>query len=194
MVFGSSGGIGSATVKKFRLNEHRVIEVNRSQLDLASHNRDHLMSYLLKKNDPAVVINCAGSYSNHCDIASEEMLSVNLGSNWSIVRHYAVDPRPVRIIMLGSSAYRAGKPQHMLYAATKAGLHNLWQGAIEYFRDTPVEIDIVHPSRTRTQMISKTFDPTLDYLEPETVAEAIYDLVIENQKGRCVELSFKEKS
>ena len=93
--------------------------------------------------------------------------------------------------MVGSSAYKSGKKNYMVYSASKAALHNLWQGATDAFVDTDVRVDLVNPVRTRTQMVAP-FDDNLDYLEPEEIARWILQLDQWNDPSRCVDITFKE--
>ena len=93
--------------------------------------------------------------------------------------------------MVGSSAYKAGRKDYMVYSASKAALHNLWQGASAAFADTDVRIDLVNPVRTRTQMVAP-FDDQLDYLDPKEVARWILQLDQWNDPSRCVDITFKE--
>jgi 2-C-methyl-D-erythritol 4-phosphate cytidylyltransferase len=99
-----------------------------------------------------------------------------------------------RLIMIGSSSYVSGKKLYPLYSASKAALHNLWQGVNESLEGTNITIDLINPVRTLTRMSTagKEIDPKLDYLLPEQVAEQIYKLVKENQTSRCIDMTFKE--
>ena len=56
-------------------------------------------------------------------------------------------------------------------------------------------VDLINPVRTRTKMVSagKSFDPTLDYLEPEQVAEEIFKLVELDLPSTCVDMTFKDE-
>jgi 2-C-methyl-D-erythritol 4-phosphate cytidylyltransferase len=118
-------------------------------------------------------------------------MTINFNSNWAIVQHYLKNPQAVRIIMVGSSASKAGKKDYMVYSASKAALLNLWQGAKDAFADTAVAIDLVNPVRTRTKMVAP-FNDDLDYLEPEDVARWIINLDQSNNPGKCVDITFKD--
>jgi short-subunit dehydrogenase len=102
--------------------------------------------------------------------------------------------KPTRIVMVGSSSYDHGRKLYPLYSASKAAVYNLWQAVGEALIDTPVNIDLVNPVRTATKMVTngKALDPALDYLSPEQVAEKIYQLVVENQPNRCVNITFED--
>lgn len=193
LLFGTTGGIGNSVAQAFIEAECEVIEVNRKTVDFTSPASDKIIQDLIKLNQPDVIVNCAG-YLAYNDETAGTTLKVNVESNWSIIRYYIdnVPKKPVKIILVGSSAYREGKKQYMVYSASKAALHNLWEGARDYFEGTPLTVHIIHPVRTRTAMTIDRFSPDLDYFEPEEVAEEILSLADE-PVSKCVKLSFQEK-
>lgn len=198
LIFGHSGGIGSATRKLFLDQGFRIIPVNSTILDFGKNTADQEIDHLLTHANADVVINCGGIFENGWQQDHQQTMNVNFGSNWSILRHF-MNPdhqqRPVRIIMVGSSSYTHGRALYPLYSASKAALFNLWQGVSEALKETPIKVDLVNPVRTLTRMssVGKTVDPNLDYLQPEQVAEQIYKLVAENQDSRCVDMNFEDK-
>lgn len=193
LVFGASGGIGSATSNLLKENNNQVIELSSKNVDFTDMDSGDVVSYYLKKNDPDVIINCAGFLTDNHD-SGHNTLYINVESNWSIIRYYIDNPpnKPIHIILVGSSAYREGKKQYMMYSASKAALHNLWEGAVDYFKNTNVTVSIIHPVRTRTNMTINRFSPELDYFEPEEVAERILSIINDNE-SKCIKISFEEK-
>jgi NAD(P)-dependent dehydrogenase (short-subunit alcohol dehydrogenase family) len=190
VIFGAAGGIGQATRATFLDAGYTVIPVSRSLIDFEHATAESQIQEFLGYAEPNVVINCVGKFVRNDEPAASTM-NVNFNSNWAIVQHYLKNPRAVRIIMVGSSAYQSGKKDYMVYSASKAALHNLWQGARDAFADTDVRIDLVNPVRTRTQMVAP-FDDNLDYLEPEEIARWILQLDQWNDPGRSVDIKFKE--
>lgn len=187
VIFGSSGGIGSATVEAFLRAGYTVIPFDRNKLDLAKDSEQ--IGNILNNLNPNVVVNCAGVFAGND--ANDNMTQVNVNSNWCIIKHYIQQPsRPTKIILVGSSAYSSGRKNYMLYSATKAALHNLWEGARDFFADTKIGIDIVHPVRTRTAMVAP-YQDTLDYLEPEAVAQAILTQATKPGSS-CINLTFED--
>ena len=187
VIFGSSGGIGLAAVEAFLRAGYTVIPFDRKKLDLVVNSEG--IGSILDTVNPDVVVNCAGIFADNT--ADNAMLQVNLNSNWCIIKYYIQRAdQQVKIILVGSSAYSGGRKNYMLYSATKAALHNLWEGAQDFFANTEIGIDIVHPVRTRTAMVAP-YQDTLDYLEPATVAQAI--LAQATQPGSsCINLTFKD--
>ena len=187
VIFGSSGGIGLATVEAFLQAGYTVVPYDRNKLDLAKDS--NRINNILADLEPDVVVNCAGVFAGND--ADGSMTQINLNSNWCIIKHYIEQSSvPTKIILVGSSAYSGGRKNYMLYSATKAALHNLWEGARDFFADTEIGIDIVHPVRTRTAMVAP-YQDTLDYLEPETVAQAILTQATKPGSS-CINLTFKD--
>jgi 2-C-methyl-D-erythritol 4-phosphate cytidylyltransferase len=189
-IFGASGGIGAATRQQFLDAGYTVIPVSRNLIDFAGVAAESQIQEFLSLSTPDVVVNCVGKFSANDEPAGATM-NINFNSNWAIVQHYLKNPQSVRIIMVGSSASKAGKKDYMVYSASKAALLNLWQGAKDAFVDTEVLIDLVNPVRTRTKMVAP-FNDNLDYLEPEEVARWIINLDQSNGPSRCVDLTFKD--
>jgi NAD(P)-dependent dehydrogenase (short-subunit alcohol dehydrogenase family) len=189
-IFGAGGGIGQATRQAFLDAGYSVIPVSRNLIDFDHTNAESQIQEFLGYAEPDVVINCVGRFSKNSEPARSTM-NINFNSNWAIVQHYLKAPKAVRIIMVGSSAYKSGRKDYMVYSASKAALHNLWQGARDAFADTDVRVDLVNPVRTRTQMVAP-FDDELDYLAPEEIARWILQLDQWNDPSRCVDITFKE--
>ena len=197
-IFGYNGGIGQATKEAFKAQGYKIIPVYREVLDLKSKDADKMIDLLLTNGQPDVIVNSAGVFYNGWQQDHVETMSVNVGSNWSIVRHY-MNPdnqtKPTRIIMVGSSSHSGGRKLYPLYSASKAAVYNLWQSANQALADTDVAVDLVNPVRTLTRMSTaggKKIDPALDYLQPEQVAERIMQLVNENLPSRCIEMTYED--
>lgn len=196
-IFGYKGGIGQATKNAFLSAGFQIIPVYREVLDLNAMDADGQINSLLTNGKPDVIINAAGVFNNGWDYQHHEIFNVNVGSNWSILKHYmnsGNQTKPVRIIMIGSSSYSYGRKLYPLYSASKAALYNLWQGASEAVADTNITIDLLNPARTLTKMstVNKKIDSNLDYLKPEQVADKIITLVEENQPSRCIDMTFED--
>lgn len=190
VIFGSNGGIGSSVVEELLCQGYTVYPITKDQVNFVHGEASKHITELLKQKNPDVVINCGGIFG---DNSSDyyRMMDINIGSNWHIIKHYMTNcSKPVNLVFVGSSAYRAGKKNYMLYSATKAALHNLWEGAKDFFSGTKTVVNIVHPVRTRTKMVAP-YDSKLDYLDPKDVAKVIVELAQSNTSS-CKEISFKE--
>ena len=197
VIFGAYGGIGSATAKLFADQGYRVIPVGSDQLNFESTNSHYDVAKLLNQAQADVVVNSAGVFINGYVNTHHTTMNVNFGSNWSIISYFMALKglsKTTRIIMVGSSSYTSGRQLYPLYSASKAALYNLWESARDYFGGSEIVVDLINPVRTRTKMASagKSFDPTLDYLEPDQVAEEIFKLVELDLPSACVDMTFKD--
>jgi NAD(P)-dependent dehydrogenase (short-subunit alcohol dehydrogenase family) len=189
-IFGVTGGIGQAVRQAFLDAGYTVIPVRRNLIDFERADAEAQIQEFLGYADPDVVINCAGRFAKNDELAGP-IMNINFNSNWAIVQYYLNTLKTVRIIMVGSSAYQAGRKDYMVYSASKAALHNLWQGAKDAFVDTSVQIDLVNPVRTKTKMVAP-FSDELDYLEPEEIARCILQLDQCNDPSTSIDITFKE--
>lgn len=188
IVIGSSGGIGSAVCSALQ-SEYTVVEINRNKIDFSDETYYDKISKELINHDPDLIVNCAGHFGDNTE-THQLTMNLNFGSNWSIIRHYIANKpnKPVRFIMIGSSAYREGRKLYMLYAASKAALYNLWLSARELFENTNLSIVLINPVKTKTRMMNPN---STTYIMPEDVAE----LVLATSRGsenECIDMSYKE--
>ena len=172
LVFGSSGGIGSCVCEQLELLGYKVIPITRDQITLGQVDSAQQIAYNLTEHNPDWIINCAGVFGDNFS-SYQHIFDVNVGTNWSILQHYFQQLQAVKIVMLGSSAYQSGRKNYMLYSSSKAALHNLWQGASEYFQDTDVKVGIVHFGQVDTAMTKNNV--STDKLDPKYVARKIID-------------------
>ena len=194
VIFGASGGIGSATYEVFKNAGYLVTPIAGRQINfvyMASHSD---VDDILEQVEPDIIINCVGHFDKtnketHCNT-----FDINVGSNWSIIRHYINKEgsnKPVKIIMIGSSAYKSGRKDYILYAASKAALYNVWQGACEYFKDSNITLGLINPVRTRTKMID--IKTSAICLEPEDVAQEILSMA-SNKSNQLVDMNYPEEN
>lgn len=196
VIFGARGGIGVATRTLFLDQGWQVIPINSAQIDFCGDQYYDQVSEILANSDADVVINAAGTFVNGYDHTHHDTMNVNFGSNWAVIQYYKNfgSPKSVKIIMIGSSSYRAGKMMYPLYSASKAALYNLWQSSRDTFADSNITVDLINPVRTLTAMASKNkkIDPNLDYLAPEDVAQEIFQAATTDSVSSCIDMNFKE--
>ena len=197
LIFGHRGGTGSAAKSAFLKAGYRIIPVDRTIIDFDRPDADAQINSLLTNGQPDVIVNATGVFRNGWQQDHVETMNVNVGSNWSILRHYmnpSNQTKSTRIIMIGSSSHSGGRPLYPLYSASKAAVYNLWQSASQMLEDTDIVIDLLNPVRTLTRMSTagKAIDPNLDYLQPEQVAQQIIQLCQEGLASRCVDMTFED--
>jgi 2-C-methyl-D-erythritol 4-phosphate cytidylyltransferase len=181
VIFGGTSGIGAATAVLLSNNNYETLIISRKDINLFEPQSADQIFKLLSDTNPDVVINSAGFFGTNTD-PHENIMAVNFGSNWSIIRYYMTNRpvKPVTIIMVGSVCYDSGKKEYMVYAASKAALYSLWQGAKDYFKSDSMVISLINPQRTKTPMTIHRINPDLNYHEAEDVAEEILKLVNSN--------------
>lgn len=82
LIFGSSGMLGSTLVEYLNQNKLNIIPLSRKDLDLSFCNFKELQD-IIKKNNPDVIINCAGIIKQRKNIKDSEFIHVNsLVPNW----------------------------------------------------------------------------------------------------------------
>jgi short-subunit dehydrogenase len=198
LIFGHRGGIGSATKTAFLQAGYRIIPVDRTIIDFDKPESDTQIHSLLTNSQPDVIVNSAGVFYNGWQQDHQETMNVNVGSNWSILRHYMNldnQTKSTRIIMVGSSSHIGGRKLYPLYSASKAAVYNLWQSTSQALEGTNIVIDLLNPVRTLTRMSTaggKKIDPALDYLKPEHVAQQIIQLCQDGLPSRCVEMTYED--
>lgn len=178
VIFGGTSGIGAATANLLSNSGYQVKVVTRQDIDLFDSDSPDQISKLLSEVNPDVIINSAGFFGTNTD-THDKIMAVNFGSNWSIIRHYMTNrpSKPTTIVMVGSVCYDTGKKEYMVYAASKAALYSLWQGAKDYFESDSIVISLINPQRTKTPMTMHRINPSLNYHDADEVAEEILKLV-----------------
>jgi NAD(P)-dependent dehydrogenase (short-subunit alcohol dehydrogenase family) len=194
LVFGSCGGIGNAVVKPLQA-DFSVVPFTRKMIDFSNIDAVKFTNSIISLTETAdeiVIVNCIGVLGVNHDSNYRHIFDANLGSNWRLIQHFMTHTatKPVKLILVGSSAYKSGKAEYMLYASSKAALYNLWQGARDYFKDTTITVCLVNPVRTRTRMIDSL--TTQSCLEPEDVAEVIANLATTNTESVCIDMKYKD--
>jgi short-subunit dehydrogenase len=192
VIFGARGGIGSAVREEFLNAGYRVVPVNSSSVDFNNPVSYQQVATILAV-DPDIVINCVGHFDNTNTETHNNTMDINVGSNWSIIQYYIKNPpvKFVKIIMVGSSAYVSGRKSYILYAASKAALYNIWQGASDYFYNSTVTLGLINPVRTRTPLIDMS---TLAVcLTPHDVALEILSMA-STKSNQLVDMKYPEEN
>jgi short-subunit dehydrogenase len=193
VLFGSSGGIGKAILDLLSVDTNLIIyPLSSKDIDFSSPDSYDKVNSLLDDLQPDIIINSCGHFGSNTD-KHTKIFDVNFGSNWSLIRYYMLNysNKPVRITMIGSICYNSGKDKYMVYAASKAALFSLWQGACKYFSDSNINIDLINPQRTKTSMTQNRIDPNLQYHEPIDVAEIIIKILGKDTGNTHIDTQFK---
>jgi len=192
LLFGARGGIGSCLKDQLERDNH-VISVCSDDIDFSNANACELIKDIIEKNDPDIIVNCAGILGDNYS-AFSDIFNINVRANWCILRCYfdREIEKKVKIIFVGSSSYNSGKKDYMLYSSSKAALFNMYEGAKDYFNESKLIIGLINPSRVDTKMISHLpKNSNNSYLNPKDLAKIIKAFIIGLEKSSFINLNNK---
>jgi len=173
LIFGSNSTLAKKT-KLFLKKDYLVTSFTKKQINFSKINSPRQVHKVLSKVNPDIVINFAGVLGSNSD-NYKKVYDVNFLPNWEIIKFYINSKvnKKVKIILIGSSSYKSGKANYMLYTSSKAALHNLYQAAKEKFNNTYVSIDIFHPSRFQSKLI-KNLKKKGNFTKVDIIAENLF--------------------
>tara|TARA_Y100000389_G_C17427718_1_gene500594 strand:- start:1274 stop:1819 length:546 start_codon:yes stop_codon:yes gene_type:complete len=153
LIFGSNSTLAKK-IKLFLKNDYLVTEITKKKINFLKKNSPNQIKKILLIVNPDIVINFASVLGSKAD-TYKEVYDVNFLPNWEIIKFYIQSKikKKIKIILIGSSSYKKGKANYMLYTSSKAALHNLYQAAKEKFESTNITIDIFHPPRFQSKLI-----------------------------------------
>ena len=167
LVLGSTGGIGRAVCTVLAERGNKVVALNRNDLQ-------NISEILLREN-PDWIFNCIGSLGDNKS-SFTEVFEPNVAINWFIIKYYLEHlSAKVKVVMVGSTSYEYGRKNYILYSASKAALHNMWQGACESFEGTNIFLGLIHPGPVETPMIEH-LPRKSNILSPRDLAKSMVDL------------------
>jgi len=184
LLTGASGGIGSEVCKQLLKNQATVFAVsrNKQKLEASFSQADGQLSKIeadistqsgrneitnelntLRAN-VNVLINCAGSnqFSSISDISEQDVVQqVNTNLVAPILLIKALLPMlakqdKAKVINIGSSFDSIGFPGFSVYSATKFGLRGFSESLRRELSDTNIEVSLVSPRATKTEMNTST--------------------------------------
>jgi NAD(P)-dependent dehydrogenase (short-subunit alcohol dehydrogenase family) len=125
VIIGANSDIAKSTIQLLQ-DRYHIVAVGRETIDLDDSTSDMRIGMVLTMGEPDVVVNCAGVFDGDNTLDYDTVFNVNLKSNWSVINYYIKNPptKSVRFVMLGSSAYKQGRKNFILYSASKAALFN----------------------------------------------------------------------
>ena len=190
ILFGANGGIGSCLKEQLEHDNH-IIPVCSDDIDFTDANSCQLVKDLINRSNPDIIINCTGVLGNN-NSDFNDIFNINLRSNWCILKSFfnVKISKKIKIIFIGSSSYKYGKKDYMLYSSSKAALYNLYEGAKDYFNDTKIIIGLINPSRVDTKMISHLpKNKNNFYFDPMELANTIKLFILQLEKSNHTNLN-----
>lgn len=193
VIIGSNSDIAKSAIELLQA-DYKIIPIDRTVVDLSREAAYSELQFIIKTSNPDVVINCAGIFGDNT-VDYDLTFDVNLKSNWAVIKHYIDNPpaKPVKFIMLGSSVYKQGRRNFILYAASKAALFSMWQGASEFVNEN-LKLGIINPVHVHTKMVAHRPHANPDIcLEPIDVAREIINLCGMSE-SRYIDMDYKGKA
>jgi NAD(P)-dependent dehydrogenase (short-subunit alcohol dehydrogenase family) len=193
VIIGANSDIAKSAMQLLK-DQYHIVAVSRETIDLDDPTSDMRIGMVLTMAEPDVIVNCAGVFDGDNTLDYDTVFNVNLKSNWSVINYYIKNPptKPVKFVMLGSSAHKQGRKNFILYSASKAALFNMWQGASEFISDN-LKLGLINPVHVHTKMVAHKPHPRPDIcLEPIDVAREIVNLCTMSQ-SRYIDMDYKIK-
>jgi len=189
IIFGSSGLIGKSLSKLFLSKNFEVIEITKKIVNFENENSYEKISQLLNSNQPDIIINSSG-YFGYNDVDFQKLFTVNLKSNWDIIRYYIQNPpyKKIKIIMLGSSSYKYPRKNYVLYAASKSALYSLFRSTSELLEKTNVILGLVNPGKILE--VFETEEQKKTHLEVNEVSKKIFGFVKSIKKNKIININY----
>lgn len=194
LVIGSNSDIAQAAIGLIQ-SQYNIVPVDRKTVDLSAQDATELIRGLLAQHNPDVIIHCGGVFhDNNLTSDFDTTFDVNVKSHWAVIRYYIDHPpeKPVNFVMIGSSTYKQGRRNFILYAASRSAQFSMWQGASEYCSPN-FRLGLINPVRVNTKHVAHIKHPN-----PEICLEAI-DVAREIERlcyaetSQCIDMDYKKK-
>lgn len=157
LLLGSKSQLSKAIEKILKQKKYNILKISRSNIDFRKKNSDKLLFKFLNKTEPDYIINCIGIFeSNKTEFSN--IFNVNCKPSWDLVKYFIINiNKKVKIMFVGSSAHNQKRRNYILYAASKASLNSIAKSAKELFKNTSIEINIIHPPAMKSKMRKKFY-------------------------------------
>ncbi len=194
LIFGGSGGIGSALISTLTKYENVNIKAPKSsEVNLKNITVDSLISYC-KDFKPDIVINAAAVSLSDSDGLVEtfdDVFSINLKSNIVLIEYIKQLNKEVKFVVMSSSSSTKGRENITNYSASKCALNSVVESQANVLKNHNIYINAIIPEKINTPMIQKlhkTNISTRELLEVDEVVNAILYIVSSNEFGQLIHL------
>lgn len=198
LIFGGTGGIGSASGELLKKHGAEVTCLGRDDINFL--NEDIPRKFYENKYD--IIIHSAGlfrklSFEDSTLKDWDDIFSINLRSCFAVAK-LAVQSmnNPGWLVFVGSSSSNRGREDQSIYASSKAGLINFTQSLSIELADKGICVNCINPPRTDTKMRHKEF-PNEDknlLADPKDVACDIVQYCFGSKTGHIVNLKYDKQS
>lgn len=156
LIFGSNSDLAKKTKRLLNKKKYFISEYSKREINFLKKNSLKKINEILIKENPDIILNFSSVLGTNND-DYRDVYNVNFLPSWEIIKFYVntIIKKKVKIILIGSSSYKKGKGNYMLYTSSKAALHNLYQASKEKFRNSNIQIIIFHPPRFNSKLLKK---------------------------------------
>ena len=194
LIFGGTGGIGSATGQLLEEKGATVDYLGKKDIDFL--NEEIPEKYYKIKYD--IIIHASGIFKkisfNESTIKDwDEIFSVNLKSCFMTAKMASIAlNNPGWLVFIGSSSSNRGRENQSIYASSKAGLINLTQSLSIELANQGIRVNCINPPRTDTKMRHVAFpNENKDLLaKPIEVAKDIIQYCFGDETGHIINLKY----
>ena len=193
LIFGGTGGVGSALIKRLKNFKNVNIKAPRSsEINLKNLTVESLKNYCCNFT-PDLVINAAAvSFSDSDGIIEkfDDIFNVNLKSNIVIIEFLKTFKKEVKFVVISSSSTK-GRENITNYSASKAALNSVVESQANVLKNQNILINAIIPEKINTPMIQKLHKTNIanrELLDVEEVIDAILYLAASQQFGQLVHL------
>ena len=195
LVFGGTGGIGSALVKRL-IEDDAIVTSLGSEVDISQKS---LPDNLNQEWD--IIIHSAGLFIKKpfAELSVNEwdnVMSINFRSAFLVAQlAHKTMKEGGWLTFIGTSSSHRGRTSQSVYAASKAALNNLTQSLAAEFLDNHIRVNCINPPRTDTAMRHKAFPGENKNLlaNPKNVAEDILRYCDGDETGHIVNLKYSHQ-
>jgi len=201
VVFGGTGGIGSAIVRLARAFGANVHVASRSTgVDITDQEavRLYLKKVAAGSGKIDAIINVAAvlnrePFAHMSPVDMTNSIQTNFAGALNIARfsfNYLKSAQG-HLVFFTSSSYTYGRAGYSVYSASKAAIVNLTQALADEWADFDIRVNCINPERTRTPMRTKSFgiESQAELLEPDVVASKTLGVLLGQSTGYIYDIT-----
>lgn len=193
LIFGGNSDIAKAAVERLK-GDFKIVSLDRSNCDLNAENATDVIRGFCSSEDPDVILQCGGIFEFNDVAEFDSTFNVNLKSHWAVAKYY-FDAKPnklVRFISIGSSTYKQGRRNFILYASSRSALYSMWQGSSEFAPEN-FKWGLINPVRVNTKHVAGQ-PPKEGTLEADDVAAVIEEMARNMTASYSVDMDYKKET
>jgi len=192
LIFGGTGGIGSAVVKQLKELGANVVSLGSKEIDLSKSDIQYNKQIEVVYQKWDCIIHSVGAYAKDSEgfiNTYDKIMNVNFRSLVYLVEHAETILKPNgSIICLGSTAASFGRPGIALYSASKSALNCFVEAVSPTLAKKGLRINVICPAKVATPLQTH-INPDAnqkDMIQPENLAEIIIGYIDTEKTGEIV--------